>query len=306
MTHPSEENLIGAVTGEAPEGLRAHVNSCAQCRTRLDSWKVLAGAAREADRQEVPPLRVPVFDDLLASLPVRAAAEPVPAAVPESPRRTLRSVLPAAAELVRWQLRLLPHALGPVVFVLFVVGSLLALTTDNQDWGTTLFGACLNLAALIGALGVAVPERSPRAELFHTLHVPPATVFLARLVLVLALDVVAGLVTSACVGAVGGSSFVALLASWFGPSLLSASVALVVSLWRAPWLGGVAGFLLWTIGALSTRPQRAGASMRSDVGLGHVMSQVWSTNVWTVSTAVVLFACAALLVSRRRNFLARG
>jgi hypothetical protein len=120
----------------------------------------------------------------------------------------------------------------------------------------------------------------------------------ARLVLVMSLTVGAALATSAVTGAAGGPPFTALFASWFGPSLIGASVALLVALWKGPWLGWSAGLALWAVGALSARSRVSGAPGRSDVGIGHIMSSVWSTNGWTVTAALLFFAAAAVLVSR--------
>ncbi|MEU8887195.1 hypothetical protein [Streptomyces sp. NPDC048442] len=330
MTHLTDDQFTalggagnpGPDSARVPDSVRAHLHVCARCRTEAESWTALAEAVRTADRLDFPPTPVPDFDFLLGALlddapapavtsagasgaaagaPSAAASAGAPSAasaasvfpVPHRPR--LRRLAPA---LVRQQFRLLPRSLGPVVFALFVTGGALALLTGDDAWGAMVFGACLNMGALLAALGVASTGRNPRSELFHTLYVPPQTVFMARLVLVLAMTVGAALATSAVTAGVGGPPFTALLAAWFGPSLLGASVALLVALWKAPWLGWIAGFALWAVGALGARSRASDGLGREDVGIGHVMSLVWSTNVWTVTAALVFFAAAAVLVSR--------
>jgi hypothetical protein len=60
--------------------------------------------------------------------------------------------------------------------------------------------------------------------------------------------------------------------------------------WRGPWLGALAGALVWAVGSASTAP-----SARVDVGLGALASRLWATTPFTLTVAVLLLVLAARL-----------
>ncbi|MCZ1011828.1 hypothetical protein [Streptomyces lydicus] len=267
-------------------------------------WQGIKGAARaEAAEQTVS---VPSFDALLG--PALAAAGPsgasqprstVPVSVDEADTDPVTGTgrAPGLARPWRtaWQLALrqavlMPRMWAPLSAVGFVGAALLSSAHVQERLGVRLFGAVAVLLVLLGALIVASPRRDPRRELLFTLPVPPAAVFLARLTVVLCVDLALAM---ACSALVQGPGWWAVVASWLGQSLLTASLALALAVRFAPAVGAAAGGALWILGVVS------GPGGVLTTPIDALLDPLLSTTPWTMALAVVLLGWAA---STMRSF----
>lgn len=286
MTHLDEELLTASARGQGlPAPAAAHLAGCATCRTRCEAWVNVRAAARQSQTARGPVL-VPSFDALLSPALTARRSGPVQVVAPSVDRSWRLSL-----EVTRWQLRLLPRVLVVLTVFGLVAGVVLARVVPSPAWGTRVFADLVALVVLAGAVGVAGPRADPRGELWQALPVAPAAVFWSRLVVVLAGNL-AGATAASGVLVVAGQpgGFGALVAAWLGPALLSAGVALLGTVWRGPWLGALAGALVWAVGSASTAP-----SARVDVGLGALASRLWATTPLTLTVAVLLLVLAARL-----------
>jgi hypothetical protein len=217
MRHLYEDDVAAAARGSLHGARRLHLARCASCQTRVAAHTALVAAARTADRVLTGPVLVPDFDTLLARLPAGAVPRPDEAPAVPAIRRPWR----LAVALVARQATLLPRSLAALSLGLIAVATALALTTPAESSAVRLFSLVVNLAVLAGTLGTCTPRRDPRRELTFALPISPATVFLARITLVLAVDVGAALVASAALGLVGRpGSTSQLVMAWGGPAQL--------------------------------------------------------------------------------------
>lgn len=310
MTHLDDSQLPGARRDPA---VRAHLAGCETCTARVAATERLATAAAEADRMLTGELTVP---PLTVALPARpAAAGPTPAGhgaeraaghgadkaaghVPgraaagsrPAPRFGWRTSVRLAASLVAAQARLVPRILAPITALGFVAAVVLALTPADPRWAATGFGAVTSLLILLGGLAAT---GGPRAEYLLTVPVSPRAVFLARLALVLAVDLAAALAaTLAAAGLARSVEIPALVSGWLGPSLLSAAVAVVLTVRGNHWLGAAAGAVVWFSAVTANLPDRR----VPDVGMGAVLDAVWSGATGPVIVAGLLLAIAIRII----------
>ncbi|MFJ2265057.1 hypothetical protein ACIOHO_01525 [Streptomyces sp. NPDC087849] len=274
-------------------------------------WQDIACAVRAEAAEDT--VSVPSFDALMTGAlpatagPVGAGGRPSVVAVPVAAPavvsgRVAEPAVPSgrvggtgpAAGLARpwrtaWQLTLrqlvlMPRMWAPLSAVCLVVAALVASTQLQERPGIRLFGAVVVLLVLFGALIVASPRRDPRRELLFTLPVPPAAVFLARLAVVLCVDLTLATVCSALVR---GPGWWAVVGSWLGESLLAASLALALSVRFSPPVGAAAGGALWFLGVVG------GPHGLFSTPVDALLDVLLSTTPWTIASAAVLLGWAA-------------
>ncbi|MFF4951171.1 hypothetical protein [Streptomyces chattanoogensis] len=283
--------------GAVPAQHQRHLDDCPDCRTRMAVWQGIGDAAR-ADAVEQT-VAVPAFDVLMG--PALAAAgqqgeTPAPEAVAPPPRPARRFAPHGFAEpwrlaglLALRQAALLPRIWAPLSALGIVGAALLAATFTQERVALRVFGGAVVLLMLFGALLVASPRRDPRRELLFTLPVPPAAVFLARLTVVLCVDMALAL---ACSALVDGPGWRTVVASWLGESLLAASLALALSVRFAPAVGAAAGGTLWLLGLLS------GPEGMFTTPFQDLLGALLSTTPWTLVLALALLGWAATAMRR--------
>ncbi|GAA3492352.1 hypothetical protein [Streptomyces cremeus] len=274
-----------------PEDPEPHLAACADCRDRMAQWRTIGAAVRaRAEERTVAP---PSFDVLLGAALAREPEPRAPsAAVPAGPPAEVRGAWRTAWQLLSRQFLLLPRSWAPLSAATLLGAALLVSSHAPGEAGPAVFGAVVGLQVLLGALLVVAPRRDPRSELLFTLPVPPATVFLARLTVVMGVDVALALVCSALVSEPAGWTRV--VSVWLGPSLLAAAGALALAVRFAPAVGATAGGAVWLLGVLSG-PQRLVTTP-----LTGVLDPLLSTTVWTVLLAAVLLGWAVRVM---RSFL---
>ncbi|MFJ1614805.1 hypothetical protein ACIO8F_06080 [Streptomyces sp. NPDC087228] len=300
-----------ARAGDVAPQHRRHLGDCPDCRKRLAVWQDIACAVRAEAAEDT--VSVPSFDALMTGAlpatagPVGAGGRPSVVAVPVAAPavvsgRVAEPAVPSgrvggtgpAAGLARpwrtaWQLALrqlvlMPRMWAPLSAVCLVVAALVASTQLQERPGIRLFGAVVVLLVLFGALIVASPRRDPRRELLFTLPVPPAAVFLARLAVVLCVDLTLATVCSALVR---GPGWWAVVGSWLGESLLAASLALALSVRFSPPVGAAAGGALWFLGVVG------GPHGLFSTPVDALLDVLLSTTPWTIASAAVLLGWAA-------------
>ncbi|MFE7570494.1 hypothetical protein ACFU76_26580 [Streptomyces sp. NPDC057539] len=281
-----------------------HLAGCADCRTRMAAWRDIRAAVRaEAAEHTASP---PSFDVLLGGVltgaearhaeartaagPDDASAGNVPAVVPGS-RAVTAPATPHIGDSLRttWQLVvrqavLMPKSWAPLSAAGFVGAALLASVQVHERFGLRLFTAVAVLLVMLGALMTASPRWDPRRELLLTLPVPPTAVFLARLTVVLCVDVALALLCSTLVDGPPGWSRV--VSAWLGQSLLAASCALAVSVRFSPAAGAAAGGAIWLLGVVS------GPQGIFPTPLDALLGPLLSTTPWTLALAVALLGWA--------------
>lgn len=301
MAHLDDESLLRATNPAAPLSpqVRAHLADCAVCDDRITATARLVAASRTADQMLTAPATVPSFDALVAPALAAQRRRTQAVAVADQPaadgarRPGLRRSLGLARQLVTTQYRLVPGLLLPLTVVGLVLAVCLAVLVPDPGWRGTGFGALVSLLLLIGGLAVCGPRADPRRELLMVLAVTPRAVFLARLVLVLAVDLTAALLATGLAALLDRSvDTLMLISGWLGPSLLSASVAVLLTIWRTYWLGSVAGALVWFSAVAADLPQRR----VPNVGVGAVLDAIWSGSPVPAVASVLLLALAVRLV----------
>lgn len=261
--------------------------------SRGEAWDALAAAVRQADGEQVGPMVVPLFDDLLGGRPEIAghrqrvpAAATVPAAGP-----SLRASWRLAAGLVIAQAKLIPRSLGPLTAVGLLAAVLLARTAPTPGAVVQLYSAVATVILLLGSISACSQRADPRLELLSALPISPSVAFGTRLALVLGVDLVLAVAASGVLVAVGETAgMVAVVAGWLGRALLAASMGAMFAIWRSPAVGTAAGIVVWLLGWA-----RGPA--------GGVLS---GTHPWMLVATVVLLAAAVRMARRPRLTGAAG
>ncbi|MDI3388689.1 hypothetical protein QIS99_21130 [Streptomyces sp. B-S-A8] len=296
LTDEALARLARTGTPAAPADRPPHLDSCPSCRNRLAVWQDIEAAVR-ADLAEHA-ATAPSFDVLLGPALPGATAAAAPAAA--EPAGTDREARPARARVDRpwrttWQLAvrqaaLLPRTWAPLSAAGFVGAALLATAQEQNEFGVRLFGAVAVLLVMFGALMAASPRRDPRREVLFTLPVPPAAVFLARLAVVLCVDVTMALVCSALMRGVGWWPVVS---AWLGEALLAAALALALSVRHSPAVGAAVGCAVWLLGVVG------GPDGLIRTPVDAVLNTLLATTPWTLALAAALLAWA---VTAMRSF----
>ncbi|MEV0982235.1 hypothetical protein [Streptomyces sp. NPDC049915] len=287
--HLADEELIGLLRGVPAEEDRRHLDGCTGCRARFADWRALGVTVRKAESAEAT---VPSFDTLLAPALSGAAATASPQASPAPARSPAPWRL--AWQLARTEAALLPRLWAPLSAMGLLVAAAVTPLLDAGRLGPRLFGAaCVALIVLAG-LVVASPRRDPRGELMFTLQVPPGTVFLARMVVVIGADLALAVVCSALIG---GPGWWPVVAGWLGEALLASSLALALSVRIAPAAGAAAGAGLWALGVLTGPQGLLSTPLRA------LLDPVLSTSPWTLTASAALLAWAT---GSMRRYPARG
>ncbi|MGW2562002.1 hypothetical protein ACWCXB_22665 [Streptomyces sp. NPDC001514] len=289
MTQHFTDTVLAQLARSGPDDPRhrRHLADCAGCRTRLAAWQHIGTAMRQEAAEQA--VSVPSFDALLGpalSAEPAGAAAPAPAGSPLSaafPRRVARPWR-TAGQLALRQVRLMPKVWAPLSAAGLVGAALLASAQVQDRFGLRLFGGVAVLLVMLGGLMVASPRRDPRHEVLFTLPVPPAAVFLARLTVVLCVDVALAMVCSALVD---GPGWWAVVSSWLGKSLLAASLALSLSVRCAPVVGTAAGGALWLLSVVS------GPQGMLSTPFDPLLDALLSTTPWALLLAVALLGWAA-------------
>lgn len=224
------------------------------------------------------------------------AASPSPL---EQPRWSIARSLRLAASLVWAQVRIVPWLVVPVALLTATMAVLAARffgVSQGSSAAVTGFSS-LMLVGIAVTVTMALSRSGPDSVSLST-PLGPQVVVLARVVVVLVVDAVAGIVASG-IAAAGGvtGGFAAVLAGWMVPLALVAGLATLVAIWVSPWAGVVAGVVVVPL----VSPPSASAM---DVGLGAVTGALREaiTPVGVVALGLVLLAVA--VASARRALTA--
>jgi hypothetical protein len=111
---------------------------------------------------------------------------------------------------------------------------------------------------MIGSVAICSRRTDPRLELLSTMLVSPATVFAARLVLVLSIDLVLALAASVAMHQLGAFPDVfQVVSQWLGQALLASAVGVACAVWKSPLVGGAIAATVWLLCSASTLPTGA-------------------------------------------------
>ncbi|RNL84587.1 hypothetical protein [Halostreptopolyspora alba] len=288
MDHLDEEALTRAGARERdalPAAQRAHLDSCAPCRSRVEGNARLAAALRRAE----PRPAVPSFDALVAP---RLGAAPDPVPVPTV--RFGRALRLTLAVTLR-QARLVPRLLWLVTLGGFAALAVAVLLVPQSGEVASAYLGPVSVALVtLGAVAVCDPRRDPRQESMRAMLVPPVAVWLARLTFVLGALVLTATAVSVLAAALPGSGHAAgsLIGSWLGPALLGVGLTTFGAVWRSPAVGLAFGAVSWTMSLVATRDDLVGTTV------GSVVAAVWTHNGVALTLAALTLAAAARLAAR--------
>jgi hypothetical protein len=273
---------------------RAHLDSCARCRSRVEDTARLAAALREAEPAEPA---VPSFDALVSP---HLAPRPEPVPVPGlSPGRAWRLALAVTLR----QAALVPRPLWPVTVGGFAALAVAVFLAPAAGLTVSAFLGPVTIALVtVGAVGVCDPAREPRQESMHTMLVPPVAVWLARFTLVLGLLLLMAVAVSALASVLpgGGGGVGSVVGSWLSPALLGAGVTTFGAVWRSPATGLAFGAVSWAVAVAIVRGGLLGTTV------GAAVAPLW-TDLWvSLTIAALALAAASWLVARPESHLRGG
>jgi hypothetical protein len=166
-----------------------------------------------------------------------------------------------------------------------------------------LLAAVAPAAAAVGLALLHGPEVDPAVELTAASGTSPRVVLLARLVLVLALDLALALAATT-VARLGSAdvAFGALVTAWFGPLLLLSALSLALAVLTRPAIGLGVALALWLLRLANSwhDPTFGPLPLVTDHLDGFV--QVWNTSLPTIAAALALVALTLAVAPRRMRF----
>lgn len=194
--------------------------------------------------------------------------------------------------VVRAQAPVMRSRLLAASLVMLVLGAALVLAA-GRGWAREAF---VLLAPLAAAGGTAAVFRDDLGELALTLAASPRLVLLARLVVILATDLVGASAASVVVAGRTQEAVGSVIAAWLGPMLLLVTLSLLLSTLFTPAIGMTVALGAWFVRVL----------VGLDVSVVIVPAPVtvmieaaWSTSPVVLAGAGVL-AVAAIVVAPRR------
>lgn len=235
------------------------------------------GTALWADRQAGPA----ALDRVLAG-----AVEQVRAEIPPAAR------LRWAWLVVRAQVPIVRERLMAASLLVMMVGAAIAVAS-GRGWSGEVF---VLLAPLAVAVGCGIVFHDDLGELALVVPATPRLVLVARLVVVLALDLAAALLASVVVAGRLHEALDAVIGAWLGPMLLLAMVSLLVSVLAGSGPGITVALGLWFLRVL------AGLGTSDGIITGSVAAKVdaaWATSPAVLVVAVALLTVAVVVVPRR-------
>lgn len=190
--------------------------------------------------------------------------------------------------LTRAQLPIISQRLAAASLLVIMLGAAVALAA-GRGWPRDVF---VSLAPVAAAAGSALVFSDELGELSLVMRASPRLVMLARLTVVFAVDLAAGLLASVAVAGRVHETLTALIGAWLGPMLLLAAVSLLVSVLTGPGMGITAALGLWFVHVL------AGLSFLTPSVTAHI-DAVWTTSTAVLVVAAVLTAAAVAAAPRR-------
>jgi hypothetical protein len=244
-------------------------------------------------------------------------ARPVPATLVDevlavshrpAPARAARPA-PAPGQRLAWagrllgaQVPLMRRSLLAASGLMFMLG-VLVVASGRSGAAAGLLTAIAPVAAAVGLALLHGPEVDPAVELTAASGTSPRVVLVARLVLVLAVDLALALAVTA-VARLGSAevAFGALVTGWFGPLLLLSALSLALAVLTRPAIGLGVALALWLLRLANTwhDPAFGPLPLVTDHLDGFV--QVWNTSLPTIAVALALVALTLAVVPRRMRF----
>jgi hypothetical protein len=193
--------------------------------------------------------------------------------------------------VTRAQVPIIRQRLVAVSLIVMALGALVAIAS-GKGWPRDVF---VLLAPLAAAGAVAALFRDNLGELAFTLRASPRLILLARLVVVLGIDLAATLLISVAVAGRTHEALTTLVTAWLGPMLLLAATSLFVSTVTTAATGITVALGLWfvrVVAALHT----TGAFVSS--ALAAHIEAVWTTSPAMIAVTVVMIAAAVFVAPR--------
>lgn len=207
--------------------------------SRYEENEDLASLHKALSRREAQFASAPSFDTIRRRISTTATLD-------FHPSFTLRRSLLLTVALIGAQIRIVPWLILPVALVTGAMATLSArflATAQNSSFAMSGFSSLMLFGV---AITLTMAMSSFRADSV-TLVTPlgPRAVLLARVVIVLVIDCVAGVGATGAVAAWGFSApFLAILLSWLLPLTAVAGVVTFTTIWTSPWAAAVVGSLL--------------------------------------------------------------
>ncbi|HET8905970.1 MAG TPA: zf-HC2 domain-containing protein [Ktedonobacterales bacterium] len=279
------------------ERVEGHLSICASCRAELHSWQAVADTARET-------FSVPV------AAPSFAMLDGVWVCIDQAPLErltkiigSLRHRIAVAEQLGLAQTRLLP----PGIWVVSAAALLLCFTSmffwRIDTYPHSILGAFVPLTTAVSMAFIYGPEYDDSLEVTLSTPISPRLVLLSRVVLVFAFNFALGLILTLAMVLWHGDDFSLLIAYWAGPTLLLASLSLLLSLTISSLTGIASISALWLMRFVGAAFELPGTVLTSGA---NPLAEIWKTSPFTVIVACVLLAIAVLYVPYQRRIATRS
>ncbi len=216
-----------------------HLRGCAACAAELESWRLVAGATREATLTVAPP-SIDVLRGIHAAID---AAERLPVAAQTPSHRSIGYLW----QLLLGQLPLVRRGIWVASALTTSLGVLVAFLTTHQSIGSTVLALVAPVVAAIGIAFIYGPENDPSLEIAVSTPTSPRMVLLSRMTLVFGYDLLLALAASVTLSAIHGMSLWQLINLWFGPMLFLSALALTMSLLFSPVVAMTAALVPWGV-----------------------------------------------------------
>jgi hypothetical protein len=299
--HLDEVQLLAAVLGRGGAAERDHARACPTCRPRVAEWSAARAAAVVALARSARPVPATLVGEVLAAARRPALVRPAPVRARPA-AATPGQGLAWAGRLLAAQVPLLRRSLVAACGLMFLLGALVV-AAGRSGGGAELLAAVAPAAAAVGLALLHGPEVDPAVELTAASGTSPRVVLLARLVLVLAVDLALALAATAVARLSSDDvAFGALVTGWFGPLLMLSALSLALAVLIRPAIGLGVALALWVL--------RLSASLddstfgRLPLPTDHLdgFVQVWHTSLPTIGAALALVALTLAVAPRRMRF----
>ncbi len=271
-----------------------HLRGCAACTAELESWRMVAGAAREASLA----VARPSIDVLRGIHTAIDAAEQAPVLA----RKPAHHSIAYLWQLLLGQLSLVRRGIWLASALTTSLGVLVAFLTSHQSIGSTVLALIAPVVAAIGIAFIYGPENDPSLEIAVSTPTSPRMVLLSRMTLVFGYDLLLALVASVILSAFHGSSLWQLINLWFGPMLFLSALALAMSLLFSPVVAMTAALVPWGVRLFSLS-----RSMDSSVPRGAQQTLALpSLSPFLLVLGLALLLFAIVYVPRQERFSSGG
>ena len=264
----------------------AHLRTCRQCRTELDSWQAAGLAARDVSSQlQAPP------ENLMERVWSRIEGE--------APAASRSDRLSLGWQLLASQVALVRREIWVASAVTMALGCLVALLATGASAGGVVLSVFAPMIAAVGVAFIYGHENDPSLEVALSTPTSPRLVLLARLTLVYGYDLALALVATVVLAlANGGAGLWTLISLWIGPMLFLSALALFLSLLFGPTPATLVALTLWGVRLVAYSSASQGLALSREMRL---LESFWQSTSLLLPLAALLLLVTILYAPRQEK-----